>query len=143
MKPADPAPAPTELLQNLFPGISTAYDPIESPNPEGESIVELHDRCERVLSAMIRRLDEHPDQPSSVLVCTHAATFVGLCRALGGNRPQDPTTVDFVPYTSCITVFERSSLSAESTSPAPKGGDWVCKTNGDCSFLSLGKQRGW
>lgn len=130
---ADPIPAPTELLQGLFPGISTSYDPIESPNSKGESIAELYDRCERVLSTLIKRLDEHPAKPSSVLLCTHAATFVALCRVLAGNRPKDPATADFVPYTSCLTVFER----------LPPSTDWVCKTNGDCSFLSAGKQRGW
>ncbi|KAK4207496.1 histidine phosphatase superfamily [Rhypophila decipiens] len=133
----DSQPAPLHLLHDIFPAVTASYETIEVPNPDGEGIADLYDRSERVLSALISRLDEDLRKPRTVLICTHAATFVALCRVLAGQRPEDPTMTDFVPYTTCLTVFERNK------SPGSPVGSWVCTQNGDCSFLSAGRQRGW
>ncbi|KAM7210737.1 Histidine phosphatase superfamily [Rhypophila decipiens] len=133
----DPQPAPLHLLHDIFPAVTASYETIEVPNPDGEGIADLYARSERVLSALISRLEEDPRKPRTVLICTHAATFVALCRVLAGQRPEDPTITDFVPYTTCLTVFERNKSAG---SPV---GSWVCTQNGDCSFLSAGRQRGW
>lgn len=130
----DPQPAPLVTLHEEFPLISPIYKTAVVPNERGESIQELYDRCSRVLSEIIRRLDENPSGPTTVLLCTHAATFVALCRVLSGRVPADPAETDFVPYTNCVTSFERDDTDL---------GRWVCKDNGNCSFLSAGKQRGW
>lgn len=41
------------------------------------------------------------------LSCTHAATFVMLCRVLAGKPVDDPTETDFIPRTTEIAMFGR------------------------------------
>ncbi|KAI9150813.1 Transcription factor tau 55 kDa subunit [Paramyrothecium foliicola] len=150
-KADDPKPAPGETLATFFPTLDLTYETIEAPNPDGESIAALFARCSRTLDALIRKLDEHENSPSTVLLCSHAATFVMLCRALGDTGLNDPAKADFIPWTAGITMFERrepkeSKLSGsldQTGTPPTLNGCWVCKTNGDCSFLSSGRERGW
>jgi hypothetical protein len=105
------------------------------PSPTGETIQQLYDRCRLVLNSIIETLDSDPKAPATLLICTHAATFVGLCRVLDGTIPEHPDTEDYVPFTTCITSFER----VRQGSPA----EWICSKNGYCDFLSHGCQRGW
>lgn len=155
----DPRPAASSVLREFSPFVSTSYQPVCTPNPTGESIAELYDRTAYVLADVIRQLDQDPRCPATVLICTHAATFVAAARVLTGKIPDDPAIDDFVPWTSCLTSFERrSGTSANPPDPSHAScpstssewsvkervlGGWDCVDEGDCSFLRAGAERGW
>lgn len=108
---------------------------------------------------MIQEHDIHPSQPKSVLICTHAAIIPIIGRVLTGNKPKRPTEQDFIPWTASLFTFWRRGAKVLDDIPdaVPSqalpnmgwgngfgvGGLWECLTNGDCSFLSHGKERGW
>ncbi|KAL8680146.1 MAG: hypothetical protein Q9224_000979 [Gallowayella concinna] len=155
----DPAPANAPLLQTFFPTYSTEYRTIWTPAVSGESIEELYSRCAYVAARMIQELDTHPLNPKSVLICTHAAIIPIIGRILTGNKPKSPTEGDFIPWTASLFTFRRCRVEAlDIVSDATLyqalptiawengvgiGGLWECLANGDCSFLSGGKERGW
>lgn len=83
-------------------------------------------------------------------------------RVLTGRMPSDPSEEDFFPFTCGVSTFKRrqlavppTSISTTTSSPSPipswrswrdgsgVGGGWNCVSNGDCSFLSGGAERGW
>jgi transcription factor C subunit 7 len=106
----------------------------------------------------------------AILICSHAAPLIAMGRALTGNVPDDVNTEDFYVYTTGLSTFVRRqsntaagetvgerSLLAAGTKLVPEnevqvpnwkdgkgvGGGWDCVSNGDCSFLSGGEERGW
>lgn len=155
----DPRPASPSELRRFYPHIDLDHETICTPESSGESIEQLYARSVFVLSNLIRDLDNDPAQPESVLLCTHAASLVALSRVLAGSIPEDPATVDFIAYTSCITRFERHDpvpvqTLRTSNTPGPNltrdwvvdgslGGSWTCVVNGYGGFLKSGRQRGW
>ncbi|KAJ5182843.1 hypothetical protein N7492_000459 [Penicillium capsulatum] len=154
----DPKPAPPHVLKSFFPMIDAEYQSIWTPDAHGERIEELHNRAAYVLARMIKQLDEDPSAPTSVLICTHAATFVAICRVLTGSRPSTPDEADFIPWTCGITKFKRriESSTEAPTDPGVSGqlphirwddggvsGGWECTLNGFCGFLLRGRERGW
>ncbi|KAF1830987.1 phosphoglycerate mutase-like protein [Decorospora gaudefroyi] len=102
------------------------------PSSNGELIVELHERVKKALDHIIQTLDEDPEQPRSVLLCTHAATMIAAGRVLTGKMPQNPDEDDFQCYTAGLSKFVRNG-----------NGEWECVMNSDTSFLSGGAERGW
>lgn len=109
------------------------------PPSKGELIVELHERVNKALHHIITELDNDPEQPKTVLICTHAATMIAAGRVLTGKMPDDPDEDDFQCYTASMSKFVRRSMDAE------KGviGNWDCVLNSETSFLSGGAERGW
>ncbi|RWQ96799.1 phosphoglycerate mutase family protein [Paecilomyces variotii] len=113
--------------------------------------------------------NQPPEARSSkaILICSHAAPLIAMGRALTGNMPEDPNEEDFNVFTSCLSTFVRrqqspSDISQQNERLAPGtkitrpevkvpdwrggrgvGGGWDCVSNGDCSFLSNGAERGW
>lgn len=113
--------------------------------------------------------DLPPDQRTSksILICSHAAPLIAMGRALTGNMPEDSSVEDFHVFTAGLSTFRRrrssqgrdesgaKSLLADGTKflrakgvpgwdgRRGVGGGWDCVTNGDCSFLSGGAERGW
>lgn len=103
----------------------------------------------------------------SILICSHAAPLIAMGRALTGNMPDDSSVEDFFVFTAGLSTFRRrgnskrrdesrdGSLLAGGTQfvrargvPCWEGGrgvggGWDCVSNGDCSFLSGGAERGW
>ncbi|CRG89445.1 hypothetical protein PISL3812_06481 [Talaromyces islandicus] len=108
----------------------------------------------------------------AILICSHAAPLIAMGRALTGNVPEDVNTEDFYVYTAGLSTFVRrrqspsvstsqtgaqGPLLAAGTRLVPEnevqvpdwrdgkgvGGGWDCVSNGDCSFLSGGEERGW
>lgn len=102
----------------------------------------------------------------SILICSHAAPLIAMGRALTGNMPDDTSVEDFFVFTAGLSTFRRRgnsrnrdesrdrSLLADGTQfvrtrgvPGWEGrgvgGGWDCVSNGDCSFLSGGAERGW
>jgi transcription factor C subunit 7 len=80
----DPVPDSPEILKSFFPMYSQKDRPIWVPGSKGESIRELHDRAAYTLAGIIQTLDKDPTEPKSILICTHAATFMAFSRALTG-----------------------------------------------------------
>jgi transcription factor C subunit 7 len=155
----DPVPASPEVLKSFFPMYSQTYKPIWVPDSKGECIRELHDRAAYTLAGIIQTLDKDPTAPKSILICTHAATFMALSRALTGRFPDDISAQDFYPWTASLSTFKRrtsveitAQLDSQAGDALPDlnwrngngvGGVWECVINGDCSFLSGGEDRGW
>ncbi|GKZ33743.1 hypothetical protein AbraIFM66950_003775 [Aspergillus brasiliensis] len=108
----------------------------------------------------------------AILICSHAAPLIAMGRALTGNMPGDSGVEDFKVYTAGVSTFVRRTVEKKDTrsgevreggSLAPgtevvidggvevpdwKGGKgvaggWECVSNGDCTFLSGGAERGW
>lgn len=154
----DPKPASLTILQQFIPALDTSYESIWTPCPTGETIEELYTRCAYVLAKMIKDIDDDPNGPTAILICTHAASFIAICRVLAGARPSTPIEADFIPWTSCITQFQRKKQTPVEPPPEPGvpgqaspptwpddgvGGGWNCTMNGYCGFLSHGEERGW
>jgi transcription factor C subunit 7 len=102
-------------------------------------IVELHERVRNALDHIVSTLDNDPEQPKTVLICTHAATMIAAGRVLTGQMPDDPDTDDFQCFTAGLSKFVRRSADPE------KGvaGNWNCELNSETSYLSGGAERGW
>lgn len=154
-----PSPAEPVLLKSLFERYDENYQPVIKPNENGEKIEELHDRTAYALHKIIERSDK--EGIKAICICTHAATLIALGRALTGHMPENIAEEDFLPFTCGVTTFVRRRKlkielpKSEWTGPGTKvptiswrggngvGGGWEVKTNGDCSFLSGGEERGW
>lgn len=113
--------------------------------------------------------DTHPKRRTSkaILICSHAAPLIAMGRVLTGNMPDDSSVEDFFVFTAGLSTFRRrgtrqsrdengdKSLLADGTKfiraqGVPRweggrgvGGGWDCVSNGECSFLSGGAERGW
>ncbi|KAL6720410.1 C6 zinc cluster transcription factor-like protein [Lecanora helva] len=105
--------------------------------------------------------NDFPGRRSAILICAHAASLIALARALTGKMPDDMSKEDFKTYTCGISKFERRHtalgnceiyLPVEAGMPVPRiewrdgkgvAGGWNCVTNGDCSHLEGGEERGW
>ncbi|KAJ5089260.1 Histidine phosphatase superfamily clade-1 [Penicillium argentinense] len=103
----------------------------------------------------------------SLLICAHAAPLIAMGRALTGNMPEDSSVEDFYVFTAGLSTFRRRNPSGSGelkqgegilangtelyrSNGVPEwengkgvGGGWDCVSNGDCSFLSGGAERGW
>lgn len=164
-----PSPATLDVLLEHFPDhLNKDYtDKVTiRPSVNGESLEALHDRIAYALHHVIKRLDEDPQGPKTLLICTHAASMICIGRALTGVMPEDMGEDDFKCFTCALSKFTRRQKPTESgdnksqeiqawdpaqpdTVPDVKWkingvqGGWDCKLNGDCSFLSQGEERGW
>ncbi|TKA72213.1 hypothetical protein B0A49_03938 [Cryomyces minteri] len=166
-----PSPATLDVLHTHFPTLHATYKPLFVPSTNGESIPTLHDRIAYTLHNIISTLDEDPSGPKALLLCTHAASMIAMGRVLTGRMPDDEGEDDFRCFTCSLSKFTRKNSKPSSdtngTSAAPSdvqkwdsstpdlipdvnwrngmgvAGGWVCETNGDCSFLSGGEERGW
>jgi transcription factor C subunit 7 len=122
-----------------FENLDQEHVSLHIPASKGEMILELHERVRRALDHIITTLDNDPDQPKTLLICSHAATIIAAGRVLTGQMPQDPDEDDFKCFTAGLSKFVRRSKDPE------KGvaGNWECKLNSDTSYLSGGAERGW
>ncbi|KAI8942281.1 hypothetical protein NX059_000360 [Plenodomus lindquistii] len=134
-----PSPPTLQILTSHFENLDQEYVPVHIPAARGEMIVELHERVRRALDHIVTTLDQDPEQPKTVLLCTHAATIIAAGRVLTGQMPDDPDEEDFHCYTAGLSKFVRKTVSPE------KGvaGNWICELDSDTSFLSGGAERGW
>ncbi|KEQ79184.1 phosphoglycerate mutase-like protein [Aureobasidium pullulans EXF-150] len=158
-----PSPATLDVLAKHFPGgLAEAYIPVIRPSVNGESLTSLHDRIAYALYHVIQKLDQDPNGPKTLLICTHAASMICIGRALTGRMPEDPSEEDFKCFTCSLSKFTRRNMpeapvekqhiwTLDEPENIPfvdwrgKGvkGGWDCEVNGDCSFLDKGEERGW
>ncbi|OAL45296.1 phosphoglycerate mutase-like protein, partial [Pyrenochaeta sp. DS3sAY3a] len=134
-----PTPPTLEILNPHFDHLDAEYASVHIPAPKGEMIVELHERVRRALDHIVTTLDNDPEQPKTVLICSHAATIIAAGRVLTGQMPDDPDEDDFQCFTAGLSKFVRKSTDKA------KGvaGNWECELNSETSFLSGGAERGW
>ncbi len=157
-----PSPASPALLNKLFDCYDLDYQPVIVPSTNGETIEDLHNRTAYAVHRLIEKSDA--EGVTSIIICTHAATLYAIGRVLTGRMPDDVSEEDFHTFTCGLSKFVRrpSPQKVENQklvplwqgvgTPIPKvnwkggrgvGGGWICKVNGDCSFLSGGEERGW
>jgi transcription factor C subunit 7 len=134
-----PIPPDLKMLTPLFENLDQESVSVHVPGANGETIVELHERVRNALDRIVRTLDNDPEQPRTVLICTHAATMIAAGRVLTGQMPEDPDTDDFQCFTAGLSKYVRKSADPE------KGvaGNWNCELNSETSYLSGGAERGW
>ncbi|KAH7130391.1 phosphoglycerate mutase family protein [Dendryphion nanum] len=134
-----PTPPSIPILQSHFPDIDSTYTALETPDPNGELILDLHARVEKTLASIITALDNDPTKPKTLLICSHAATMIAAGRALTGKMPEDTDEDDFQCYTASLSRFERRKNAGAKNVV----GVWDCVLNSETSFLSGGPERGW
>jgi transcription factor C subunit 7 len=133
-----PTPPTLQILTPHFENLDQEHVSLHIPASKGEMILELHERVRKALDHIITTLDNDPDQPKTLLICSHAATIIAAGRVLTGKMPQDPDEEDFKCFTAGLSKFVRKSKDPE------KGvaGNWDCELNSDTTFLSGGAERG-
>lgn len=134
-----PTPPTLTHLAPHFQNLDPDYVSLHVPGSNGESIVELHHRVRKALEHIITTLDNEPEQPKTVLLCTHAATMIAAGRVLTGRMPDNPDDDDFQCYTAGLSKFVRRSTDPNKGVP----GNWKCELNSETSYLSGGAERGW
>lgn len=134
-----PSPPSLETLTLLFNHLDQDYVSVHIPASKGEMIVELHERVRNALDHIVTTLDNDPEQPKTVLICTHAATMIAAGRILTGQMPEDPDTDDFQCFTAGLSKFVRKSPDPEKRI----AGNWTCELNSETSYLLGGPERGW
>jgi len=134
-----PTPPHLELLTPHFQNLDLEYESVHVPVSTGEMIVELHERVRKALDHIVTTLDKDPEQPKSVLLCSHAATIIAAGRVLTGQMPQNPDEDDFQCYTAGLSKFGRRSADPEKS----VAGNWECVLNSETCYLSGGAERGW
>lgn len=134
-----PSPPTLQILTAHFDNLDQEYVSVHMPPAKGEMIVELHERVRRALDHIITTLDNDPEQPKTVILCTHAATMIAAGRVLTGQMPDDPDEEDFHCYTAGLSKFIRRTDGPGKSVV----GNWGCELNSDTSYLSGGAERGW
>jgi len=166
-----PSPASLDVLHTHFPAALHAdYAALIMPSVNGESIAALHDRIAYTLHRVIEALDNDPEAPRALLICTHAASMICVGRVLTGRMPEDVNEEDFRCGTCALSQFVRRKREGKELGGEVEGevevdvwdksaperipkvhwedgrgvkGGWDCVINGDCSFLSGGEERTW
>ncbi|RYP83158.1 hypothetical protein DL769_001464 [Monosporascus sp. CRB-8-3] len=155
-----PVPAePARLRSEFFPFLDDQYQSLLIPDRHGERVVEVHNRLAKVLSLLIRDVDQEYErqgrggEPVTLLLCGHAAQIICTGRVLTGSAPDDLDEDDFQCYTCGISKFVRRNPGAKKgwsdsdylewkTNGGVAGG-WDCVLNSWCGHLSRGEERGW
>ncbi|KAF9739361.1 hypothetical protein PMIN06_000939 [Paraphaeosphaeria minitans] len=134
-----PAPPSVEILNEHFRDLDQNYVSVHIPPANGEWLSELHQRVTMALTKIVTDLDDDPEQPKTLLICTHAATMIAAGRALTGKIPADLNEDDFQCYTASLSKYVRRDPELE------KGvaGNWDCVLNSETGYLSGGAERGW
>lgn len=129
-----PRPPLAALLQPHFPRVAAdAHTPLLFAPQTGESHQGLHDRAASFLRLLIAHLEKERPEAKTILLVSHAATVIALGRALMQDRQRDVRA-----GTCSLSCYTRKAGSSSSMSEGL--GQWECKLNGDCSFLTGGEQ---
>jgi broad specificity phosphatase PhoE len=159
------SPRTTAELKALFPRVDDeAYTSVVLPHQvdddadetyRGESVRELHERCERFVE-FVNQHEVYGAEGKHILFVGHAASAIAFYRAWMQDR-----TADFFPATCSLSklvqlhdddagevdvVIRDKDSSAESSSPSRRPQNpirWKTELWGDCSHLSSGQQRPW
>ena len=126
------------MLAPFFENLDPEHVSAHVPNSRGERILDLHERVREVLVSIVGALDQEPEEPRALLICTHAATMIAIGRILTGRVPEDLDEDDFQCYTASLSKFVRKGTEEEKVF-----GGWDCVLNAETGYLSGGAERGW
>ncbi|KAH8835777.1 histidine phosphatase superfamily [Flagelloscypha sp. PMI_526] len=122
-----PRPYNATALHKYFPTISKSYSSILYPPRTGESISEVHDRSEELLSHLVEIATASGHE--NILLVSHAATVAALVRVAVGDREMG------VRVGCCsLSVLEKDEESV---------GGWKAVKVADGVHLIEGAQRDW
>ncbi|KAK6345595.1 hypothetical protein TWF718_007505 [Orbilia javanica] len=129
-------------------------DPLGHENPE-----EFYARNAHFLANLIQSLDNDPNGPEAVLLCTSASNIAWIARVLTGGCPENPTKHDFdIPAIGFYKFVRREvvpvEIDLEKRTPlgylqvnwqngVAIGGKWDITHRADCTFLSSGTIMLW
>ncbi|CDH58251.1 predicted protein [Lichtheimia corymbifera JMRC:FSU:9682] len=120
-------PASMELLKSHFPAIDTTHES-SIPCVQGpETVGDCHIRVDRAIKALVAKLDNEVDGPTSVLLAGHAASVVAAVRSL----------VNDVKYPIKAATCSVSKLVRN------EDGSWNVVMNDETGHLKEGSQRAW
>lgn len=128
-----PRPSPAADLKRYFTDIDASWSSIWYPSRKGEDLEEVHARVNGVLELLVPEVEARfADKHKSILLVSHAATTIALCRGLLA-RP------DISLRVGCCSVSEFARK------PATSGvlGAWNATMLADGSPLKDGTTRGW
>lgn len=124
-----PSPPRAEQVQDYFPRVSTRWSPLMYPDPEGETIADVHHRMYACFERLNRRCEEWGIR--RVLLVSHAASSIALGRMLLTAGQVEHAKHDIRAGTASVSKY------------AHENGQWKQEYNGNTSFLPGGSEREW
>jgi transcription factor C subunit 7 len=131
-----PIPPPAETAASAFPSlhIDAAWRPTWVPSRKGESVEELHNRCQGFLRTFIPRTEQlHGGRHKAILLVSHAATAIALTREFVGDRNLSMR----VACCSLTTLIRPPEDCAQAV------GVWQSRGLATGDFLRGGLERSW
>ena len=133
-----PIPRPTESLAASFPAlridVSDWPRPTWLPSRKGESLDQVHDRCQGFLRAFLPRAEELAGRRhKKILLVSHAGIVIALARELMGDR-----NLSFRAACCSLTTLVRRPEHA-----AHAVGVWQSRGLAEGDFLKGGLERDW
>ncbi|GMM30711.1 hypothetical protein DAMA08_034560 [Martiniozyma asiatica (nom. inval.)] len=144
-RPVIPQPADHSVMHEFFPRVPNSmiweWDAV-IPNPQGETEVEIFERCKKWWDWFIPKFEsEHPEITSIILV-THAATKIALGMSLLGYSSVRDTLLEKHGGDGGSIKLGGSTCSIDTFS-REFDGDWSLSKNADTSFLKSGAEMDW
>lgn len=131
-----PRPANAADLQRYFPTIDPSWSSLYYPSQKGETVSEVHNRTTAFVGALIPQIEQRypEEQHRRVLLVSHAATVITLCRTFSGEG-------DLPVRIGCcsLTDVRRRNASESGLGPA----EWEIVRLGEGGFMKEGLQREW
>ncbi|KAF8501901.1 histidine phosphatase superfamily [Gautieria morchelliformis] len=132
-----PIPPPAETAALAFPSLhidAAAWQPTWVPSRKGESVEELHNRCQGFLRAFIPRTEQlHGGRHMVILLVSHAATAIALTREFVGDR-------NLSMRAACCSL---TTLTRPPARSAQAVGVWQSRGLATGDFLRGGLERSW
>lgn len=127
-----PSPARAGYMKQFVPELSLSWSPLLYPDPNGESISQLHARARRILHLIQQRC--HQLGITRVLICSHAATIIAMGRVLLNDDADGQRSTFIGAGTASLSKYTRTHDDEK---------EWKQHLNGDASFLPQGVEREW
>ncbi|KAK6500867.1 hypothetical protein TWF506_003628 [Arthrobotrys conoides] len=148
----------TKQLREYHPTLDAQRQSLCTPLGH-ENLEEFYARNAYFLANLIQSLDNDPDGPESVLLCTSASNIAWMARILTGKYPDSSVKQDFsVPAIGFYKFSRRNvvpvKIDLDRKTPlgypdigwkngVAIGGSWEITHNAECSFLSTGSIMLW
>ncbi|KAF8591885.1 phosphoglycerate mutase-like protein [Ramaria rubella] len=132
-----PIPPPAESLATSLPSLridASAWKPTWIPSRKGESVEQVHDRCQGFLRAFVSRVEQlSVGKHTRILLVSHAATVIALTRELLGDR----TLPLRIACCSLTTLVRQPEDIAQAV------GVWQPRGLAEGHFMQGGLERDW
>lgn len=127
-----PSAASPSELKKFFPTVKEDYKSLVQVPVEGETEEELHERSKLAFQAVLEDINKNSPDVKTILVVSHAATRIGLGRALVGER--------YLNIRTGVCSLDRFVLEQDKES---KIGNFRMEYSGKCDFLKEGEEMHW